>query len=61
MIWFLIFVRPKFRLFESLSDWIEYIDYGFWILIRVVERLKVFDDLEKLFCLTCKVIFLMLG
>ena len=23
------FVRPKFRLFESLSDWINYIDYGF--------------------------------
>ena len=30
----------------------------FWILIRVVERLKVFDDLEKLFCIACKVIFL---
>ena len=25
----------------------EYIDYGFWISIRVVERLKVFDYLEK--------------
>ena len=33
----------------------------FWILIRVVGRLKVFDDLEKLFCIACKVIFLVLG
>ena len=43
------FVRPKFRLLESWNDWIEYNDYDFWILIRVVERLKVFDDSEKLF------------
>ena len=54
------FVRPKFRLLESWNDWIEYNDYDFWILIRVVERLKVFDDLEKLFCIACKVIFLAL-
>ena len=33
------FVRPEFRLLESLNDWIEYIDYDFGILIRVVERL----------------------
>ena len=39
----------------------EYNDYDFGILIRVVERLKVFDDLEKLFCIACKVIFLALG
>ena len=53
-----MFVRPKFRLLESWNDWIEYIDNDFWILIRVVERLKVFDDLEKLFCIASKVIFL---
>ena len=46
-----IFVRPKFRLLESCNDWIEYIGYDFWILIRVMERLKVFDDLEELFCI----------
>ena len=28
------------------------------LLNRVVERLKVFDDLEKLFCKACEVIFL---
>ena len=55
------FVRPKFRLLESRNDWIEYIDCDFWKLNRVVERLKVFDDLEKLFCIACKVIFLVLG
>ena len=55
------FVRPKFRLLESRNGWIEYNDYDFWILISVVERLKVFDDLEKLFCIACKVIFLVLG
>ena len=38
---------------DTLSD--------FWKLIGVVERLKVFDDLEKLFCIACKVIFLVLG
>ena len=54
----LISVWPKFRFLESWNDRIEYIDYGFWILIRVVERLKVFDALEKLFCIACKVIFL---
>ena len=26
-----------------------------------MEGLKVFDDLEKLFCIACKVIFLVLG
>ena len=26
-----------------------------------MERLKVFDDLEKLFCIACEVIFLVLG
>ena len=26
-----------------------------------MERLKVFHDLEKLFCIACKVIFLVLG
>ena len=26
-----------------------------------MERLKVVDDLEKLFCIACKVIFLVLG
>ena len=49
-----MFVRPKFRLLESWNDWIEYIDNDFWILIRVVERLKVFDDLEKLFCIATR-------
>ena len=57
----IISVRPKFRLLESLNDWNEYIDYDLWILIRVMERLKVFDDLKKLFCIACKVIFLVLG
>ena len=56
-----IFVRRNVRLLESCNDWIEYKDYDFWILIRVVGRLKVFDDLEKLFCIACKVIFLALG
>ena len=28
------------------------------LLNRVVERLKVFDDLDKLFCKACEVIFL---
>ena len=42
----------------SWNDWIAYIDYEFWILIRVVERVKVIDDLGKLFCIACKVIFL---
>ena len=39
-----IFVRPKFRLLESWNDWIEYIDYDFWILNSVMERLKVLND-----------------
>ena len=56
-----ISVRPKFRLLKSWNDRIEYIDCDFWKLNRVVERLKVFDDLEKLFCIACKVIFLVLG
>ena len=58
---FFIPVRPKFRLLKSRNDWIEYIDCFLWKLNRVVERLKLFDDLEKLFCIACKVIFLVLG
>ena len=36
----LISVWPKFRLLESWNDWIEYNDYDFWILIRIVENLR---------------------
>ena len=33
-------------------------DCDFWKSDRVMERLKVLNDLEKLFCIACKVIFL---
>ena len=61
VIWFLALLDQNSGCSESRNDWIEYIDYDFWILISVMERLKVFDDLEKLFCIACKVIFLALG
>ena len=48
-----ISVRPKFRLLESRNEWIEYIECDFLKLNTGVERLKVFNDFEKLFCIAC--------